>query len=423
MSKENLNPFESAQQKIKKACETLGYGNDVYEILSQPQQVIEVNIPVVMDDGKVKVFKGYRSQHNSASGPYKGGVRFHQNVNIDEVKALSIWMTFKCGVMNVPFGGGKGGIIVDPKQLSDAELERLSRGYVDQLFRNFGEKYDVPAPDVGTNYRVMSWMQDEFCKLNRGEASLGVFTGKDPRWGGSLGRTAATGYGIYLVAKFAAENLGIDMKKARVAVQGFGNAGKFTVKNMCENGSKVVALSEWEPKNGTYAIYNENGFDYDELEDYMAKNGNLLNFPGSKAISEEEFITGEYDIFAPCALENYITEEVAGKLNVKLVAEAANGPTTPAGDKVLSERGIVVTPDIMTNAGGVTVSYFEWVQNRTGNYWSEEEVVERQEKSMKVAFDDIWDLSKEHNCSLRDAAYLISVKRVYENMKLRGWVK
>lgn len=423
MAKENLNPFESAQAKVKKACETLGYGDDVYQILSQPQQVIEVNIPVQMDDGTTKVFKGYRSQHNNAIGPYKGGIRFHQNVNIDEVKALSIWMTFKCGVMNVPFGGGKGGVIVDPKTLSDNELQQLCRGYVDKLYRNLGEYYDIPAPDVGTNTKVMSWMQDEYCKINQGNANFGVFTGKDPKWGGSLGRGAATGYGIYLIAKFAAEKIGIEMKGAKVSVQGFGNAGKFTVKNMCKGGAKVVAISEWTREKGTYAIYNENGFDFDELEAYMEKNGNLINFPGSKELNEEEFFTLDVDIFAPCALENAITEEVAHKLQCKLVAEAANGPTTPAGEKVLMDRGIVITPDILTNAGGVTVSYFEWVQNLAGYYWTEEEVVERQSAATEIAFNDIWNLAQEHKCSMRDAAYLVSIKRIYEAMKFRGWVK
>lgn len=423
MAKENLNPFESAQAKVKRACETLGYNNDVYTMLSEPQRVLEVNIPVRMDDGSLKIFKGWRSQHNNAVGPYKGGIRFHQNVNYDEVRALSVWMTFKCGIMNIPYGGGKGGVIVNPAELSARELEELSRGYVRGIYKLIGEKIDVPAPDVGTDYRVMSWMMDEYMKLTGDSACLGVFTGKNPKWGGSLGRGESTGYGIYLVAKFAAEKLGIDMKKARVAVQGFGNAGRFTVKNMEKNGAKVVAIAEWTKKDGTYAIYKEDGLDFDAMVDYMAAHEHsLIGFPGSKTISIDEFWSMNVDIVVPAALENSITEEVAEKLNCKMVAEAANGPTTPGADEVLKRRGIILTPDILTNAGGVTVSYFEWVQNVQGYYWSEKEVFSKQEESMRIAFNNIWNLAEEKKVTVREAAYLVSVKRVYEAMQLRGWV-
>ncbi len=423
MAKENLNPFESAQAKVKRACETLGYNNDVYTMLSEPQRVLEVNIPVRMDDGSLKIFKGWRSQHNNAVGPYKGGIRFHQNVNYDEVRALSVWMTFKCGIMNIPYGGGKGGVIVNPAELSARELEELSRGYVRGIYKLIGEKIDVPAPDVGTDYRVMSWMMDEYMKLTGDSACLGVFTGKNPKWGGSLGRGESTGYGIYLVAKFAAEKLGIDMKEARVAVQGFGNAGRFTVKNMEKNGAKVVAIAEWTKKDGTYAIYKEDGLDFDAMVDYMAAHEHsLIGFPGSKTISIDEFWSMNVDIVVPAALENSITEEVAEKLNCKMVAEAANGPTTPGADEVLKRRGIILTPDILTNAGGVTVSYFEWVQNVQGYYWSEKEVFSKQEESMRIAFNNIWNLAEEKKVTVREAAYLVSVKRVYEAMQLRGWV-
>lgn len=423
MAKENLNPFESAQAKVKRACETLGYNNDVYTMLSEPQRVLEVNIPVRMDDGSLKIFKGWRSQHNNAVGPYKGGIRFHQNVNYDEVRALSVWMTFKCGIMNIPYGGGKGGVIVNPAELSARELEQLSRGYVRGIYKLIGEKIDVPAPDVGTDYRIMSWMLDEYIKLTGDSACLGVFTGKNPKWGGSLGRSESTGYGIYLVAKFAAEKLGIDMKQARVAVQGFGNAGRFTVKNMEKNGAKVVAIAEWTKKDGTYAIYKEDGLDFDAMVDYMAAHDHsLIGFPGSKTISIDEFWSMNVDIIVPAALENSITEEVAEKLNCKMVAEAANGPTTPGADEVLKRRGIILTPDILTNAGGVTVSYFEWVQNVQGYYWSEEEVFKRQEESMRIAFNNIWTLAEEKKVTVREAAYLVSVKRIYEAMQLRGWV-
>lgn len=420
--KENLNPFESAQAKIKHAVEQLGLSEDYYTYLSEPQRVIEVNIPVRMDDGSLKMFKGWRSQHNNAVGPYKGGVRFHQNVNYDEVRALSVWMTFKCGIMGIPYGGGKGGIIVDPTQLSDREMEQLCRGYVDQLYMYLGEKFDVPAPDVGTNGKHMSWFLDEYVKLT-GRADFGTFTGKFPIWAGSEGRNEATGYGIYAIAMAAAEKLGIDIKNATVAVQGFGNAGRFAVKNTCMNGTKVVAICEWEPKNGMYAIYNENGLDFDEMVAYMNEHHNLLGFPGSKPISVDEFWGLHVDIIIPAALENSITGEVAEKMNCKLVCEAANGPTTPEGDAVLARKGIILTPDIITNAGGVTVSYFEWVQNRYGYYWAEDEVYEKEEKAMIKAFNDIWDLAQEKNVTVREATYMISVKKVAEVMDIRGWMK
>ncbi|MDY4060132.1 MAG: Glu/Leu/Phe/Val dehydrogenase [Anaerovoracaceae bacterium] len=422
MHNENLNPFESARMKVRQAVETLGLNENVYTYLSEPQRVLEVNIPVKMDDGTLRIFKGWRSQHNNAVGPYKGGIRFHQDVNYDEVRALSVWMTFKCGIMDIPYGGAKGGVIVNPGELSANELEQVARGYVRGIYKLIGEKIDVPAPDVGTNGQIMSWMLDEYIKLTGENASYGVFTGKDPLWGGSLGRGESTGYGIYLTAKFAAEKIGIKMNEARVAVQGFGNAGRFTVKNMFANGVKVVAISEWEPENGSYAIYKEDGFNFFQLEKYVNSHGNLLNFPGSKKISLDEFWSSDVDILVPAALENSITEEIAKILNCKMICEAANGPTTPAADVVLQQKGIYLTPDILTNAGGVTVSYFEWVQNIQGYSWSEAEVFEKQEKSMKKAFDKIWDLAVDKKITIREAAYLISVKKVHDAMKLRGWI-
>ncbi|NLY87395.1 MAG: Glu/Leu/Phe/Val dehydrogenase [Clostridiales bacterium] len=422
MAKENLNPFESAQAKVKHACDQLGLEDDVYQFLSEPQRIIEVNIPVRMDDGSLKMFKGWRSQHNTAIGPAKGGIRFHPGVSYDEVRALSIWMTFKCGIMDIPYGGGKGGVICDPLKLSANELEQIARGYIRGLHKYLGEKLDVPAPDVGTNAQIMSWMVDEYIKLNGDVQDLGVLTGKSVTWGGSKGRNEATGFGIYVIAREAAKKLGIDIAHAKVAVQGFGNVGRFTVKNMCRQGTKVVAISEWEPKNGTYVIYNEDGLDYDSLVEYFAENKNLLNYPGSKALTMEEFWALDVDIIVPAALENAITHEVAETINAKLVCEAANGPTTPAADEVLNKRGILLTPDVLTNAGGVTVSYFEWVQNRYGYYWTEEEAESRQELAMVKAFNDIWDLKEEHKVTVREAAYMNSVKKVADVMKLRGWV-
>ncbi|SHH36153.1 Glu/Leu/Phe/Val family dehydrogenase [Sporanaerobacter acetigenes] len=420
MTKEKLNPFENAQKQVKDACDALGLDPSVYEILKEPQRFLEVSIPVKMDDGSVKVFKGYRSYHNDAIGPTKGGVRFHPNVNPDEVKALSIWMTFKCCVTGIPYGGGKGGITVDPKSLSKGELERLSRGYIDGIYKLIGEKVDIPAPDVNTNGQIMAWMVDEYNKL-MGESSIGVITGKPVGFGGSLGRNEATGFGVAVIAREAAKKLGMDLKGSSVAIQGFGNVGSNTVRNCQRLGAKVVAVGEWAPEKGTYAVYNENGLDYKDMAKYMSEHGNLVGYPNAKEITLDEFWALNVDIMIPAALENAVTAEVAEKINAKLVCEAANGPLTPDADEVFARRGITVTPDILTNAGGVTVSYFEWVQNLYGYYWSEEEVQEKEEIAMVNAFNAIWAIKEEHDVPMRKAAYMHSVKKVAETMKLRGW--
>ncbi|HHT20717.1 MAG TPA: Glu/Leu/Phe/Val dehydrogenase [Tissierellia bacterium] len=416
----NINPLESAQLQVKHACDRLGLDPAVYELLKEPQRVIEVSIPVKMDDGTLKTFKGYRSMHNDAIGPGKGGIRFHPGVNLDEVKALSIWMTFKCGATGTPYGGGKGGVTVDALSLSDNELEQLARGYIRGMYKYLGEKIDVPAPDVGTSGKVMAWMVDEFQKLT-GHFELGVITGKPVPFGGSLGRNEATGFGVAVVGREAAAKYGIQLNGARVAVQGFGNVGRFTVKNFMRLGGKVVAIAEWEPKDGTYAIYNEDGFDFDELSAYIDEHKNLKGFPGAKAMSLDEFWELEVDIMVPAALENAIDVKQAEALNCKLVVEAANGPVTPAADEVLKERNIALSPDILSNAGGVIVSYFEWVQNLGGYWWSEAEVEEKQETAMVNAFNDVYQIKEDFDVTLREAAYLVSVKKVAEVMKLRGW--
>lgn len=412
---DNLNPFLNAQKQVKDACDKLGIEKEVYELLKQPMKVLEVAIPVKMDDGSVKVFTGYRAQHNDAVGPTKGGIRFHQNVTRDEVMALSIWMTFKCSVTGIPYGGGKGGIIVDPKTLSQGELERLSRGYIDAIYKIIGEQVDVPAPDVNTNGQIMAWMVDEYNKLV-GRSSLGVITGKPVEFGGSKGRTAATGFGVAVTAREAAKKLGIDFNGARIALQGIGNVGSYTGYNMEKLGGKVVAVCEW---NGT--VYKEDGFDMHDLVAYMRKNKTLVGYPGSKEITKAEFFALPVDILVPAALENEITAEVAETIQAKLVCEAANGPTTPEGDEVLNKRGLLVTPDILTNAGGVTVSYFEWVQNLYGYYWSEEEVEQKEEIAMVDAFNAIYKIKEEYNVPMRTAAYMHSVKKVAAAMKVRGW--
>lgn len=418
---DTLNPLVAAQAKVKAACEKLGADPAVYELLKEPQRVIEITIPVKMDDGSLKTFKGWRSAHSSAVGPSKGGVRFHPNVNMDEVKALSLWMTFKGGALGLPYGGGKGGICVDPAELSKRELEQLCRGYVRGLYKYLGERIDIPAPDVNTNGQIMSWFVDEYVKLNGDKMDMGTFTGKPVDFGGSLGRNAATGFGVSIVTREAAKRFGLDIKTAKIAVQGFGNVGNFTVKSINRQGGKVCALAEWDRKEGNYALYNENGLDYDKMMAYKEEHGTLIGFPDAKQISEEEFWTGSYDILIPAALENVITGDLAKKLNVKLVCEAANGPTTPEGDKVLAERNIPLTPDILTNSGGVLVSYYEWVQNQYGYYWTEEEVEAKQEADMMKAIEGVFGVCDEYNVTPREGVYMYAIQSIDKAMKLRGW--
>lgn len=417
MAEKTMNPFEIAQQQIKAACDKLGAEPAVYEILKQPMKVMEVSIPVKMDNGEVKTFIGYRSQHNDAIGPAKGGIRYHQDVTMDEVKALSMWMTFKCGVTGLPYGGGKGGIVVDPTQLSQGELERLSRGYIRAIANFIGDNKDIPAPDMGTNAQVMSWMIDELSVI-RGYNEFGAITGKPVGFGGSLARTEATGYGIANMAKMAAGKLGVKFEGAKVAVQGFGNVGSFTCKYLSELGAKVVAVSDV-----SCALYNEDGIDIKALMEYVKGNKFLITgFPGAKELPREDILGMEVDILLPCAMENQLTAETAGNVKAKLVVEGANGPTTLEGDAILKEKGIPVFPDILCNSGGVVVSYFEWVQNLQNYYWTFEEVQEKQIIKMKEAFDAIWSLKEEKNVDMRTAAYMIAIKRVAYAMKMRGWI-
>ena len=416
MANENLNPLIAAQRRVRVACEKLGMPADVYEILKYPQRMVEVSVPVKMDDGSVRVFTGFRAQHNTAVGPSKGGIRFHQNVTRDEVAALSIWMTFKCSVTGIPYGGGKGGVIVNPKELSTGELERLCRGYVDAIYPILGEKRDVPAPDVNTNAQIMAWMTDEYIKLS-GESAFGTFTGKPVELAGSLGRGKATGLGISIIMGEALKKQGKDIRGARIAVQGFGNVGSFTAKCAHDMGAKIVAIAEWN-----VTLYNEGGLDIDALMEYKAQNkGNIQGFPGATEISAEEFWGLDVDVLSPCAMENTINDDTAPLIKTKLVVEGANGPTTLDGEEILLKNGVTVVPDILANAGGVTVSYFEWVQNRYGYYWPESEVEQKEIAAMKSAFDAIYKIKEEYNVSMREAAYMHSIKRVAAAMKLRGW--
>ena len=423
MATESLNPLVNSQKQLKSACDLLGVEPIVYELLKEPQRVIEVSIPVKMDDGSVKVFKGWRSAHSSAIGPAKGGCRFHQDVNMDEVKALSLWMTFKCGIVGIPYGGGKGGVCVNPKELSDRELEQVARGYIRGIYKYIGEKIDIPAPDVNTNGQIMAWMADEYIKLNGEKMEIGFITGKPVAFGGSLGRNEATGFGVAVITREFAAKKGIDFKKAKTAVQGFGNVGRYTVKNIIRQGGNVTAIAEYDFKTKkTYAIVNEAGFKFEELDKYQVENKTLLGFPGAKEITLDEFWKLDVEILIPAAMENAITAENVDLVNAKIICEAANGPVTPEAAEILIKKGVDICPDILTNSGGVLVSYFEWVQNLYGYYWSEKEVEEKQEIEMVKAFNNIWETKQTYKApSMRDAAFAFSVKKVAEAMKLRGW--
>lgn len=414
--KETLNPFEIAQKQVKIACDRLNADPAVFEILKKPQRVLEVNFPVKLDNGTVENFTGYRSQHNNAVGPYKGGVRFHPNVNLDEVKALSIWMTIKCCVAGIPYGGGKGGITLDPRNYSEAELERIARAYSEAISPLIGEKIDIPAPDVNTNGKIMSWMVDAYENVVKHSAP-GVFTGKPVEFGGSLARTEATGYGVNFAAVQALEKLGKDVKGATYAIQGFGNVGYHTGYYAHKAGAKIVAVSTVD-----VAIYNENGLDMEAIIKEFQEKGFITNEAGyGKEISNAELLALEVDVLAPCALENQLTSENAGKVRAKIVVEGANGPTTPEADVILRQNGVLVVPDILANCGGVVVSYFEWVQNLQGYYWEFDEVQEKETVVLRRAFRDIWNLAKEYDVDLRTASYMMSIRRVEKAMKLRGW--
>ena len=416
MAKETLNPFEIAQKQIKSACDKLNADPAVYEILKNPMRVLEVSFPVKLDDGTVKTFIGYRSQHNNAVGPFKGGLRFHPDVTKDEVKALSTWMTFKCSVAGIPYGGGKGGMAIDPKDYSKAELERISKGFATAISPIIGEKVDIPAPDVNTNGQIMSWMVEAYEKV-AGKSTKGVFTGKPLEFGGSLARTEATGYGVHLTAKKALAKLNMDVKGATYAVQGFGNVGFYTAYYAHKDGAKIIAFS-----NSHVAIYNENGIDMEAVIKDFEENGRILtNKDYGKDITNAELLELEVDVLAPCALENQITSENADRIKAKVITEGANGPTTPEADEILFKKGIVVIPDILANSGGVVVSYFEWVQNLQSYYWSFEEVQQKEDALLSTAFEDVWTLADEYKVDLRNAAYMKSIERISKAMKLRGW--
>ncbi len=413
---EELNPFKIAQEQLDKAAKIMKLDPAVHQILREPMRILEVTIPVKMDDGSVKVFKGFRVQYNDARGPTKGGIRFHPQETLDTVKALAAWMTWKTSVVDLPYGGAKGGVICNPKEMSEAELERLSRGYIRAIGRFIGPEKDIPAPDVYTTPQIMAWMMDEYSKIV-GYNTPGVITGKPLEVGGSLGRGDATAKGGMYVLREAAKKIKLDLKKATVAVQGYGNAGQYAHKLVTEMfGSKVVAVSD--SKGG---IYSEKGLDYDKVLAYKEKTGSVINFPGAKNITNEELLELNVDVLIPAALENQITEKNANNIKAKIVLELANGPTTPEADEILYKKGILDIPDFLANAGGVTVSYFEWVQNINGYYWTEEEVYQRLDQKMTKAFWDVTETMEKYKVEPRTAAYIVSVDRVAKAVKIRGW--
>ncbi|MCU7666811.1 Glu/Leu/Phe/Val family dehydrogenase [Bacillus thuringiensis] len=407
--------LKSTQTIIHKALEKLGYSEETFELLKEPVRMLTVKIPVRMDDGSTKIFTGYRAQHNDSVGPTKGGVRFHPNVSETEVKALSIWMSLKCGIVDLPYGGGKGGIICDPRNMSFRELENLSRGYVRAISQIVGPTKDIPAPDVFTNAQVMAWMMDEYSRIREFD-SPGFITGKPVVLGGSLGRDTATAKGVAICIREAAKKRGIELEGARVVVQGFGNAGSFLAKFMHEAGAKVIGISD---ANG--ALHDENGLDIEYLLDRRDSFGAVTNL-FTNTISNKELLELDCDILVPAAIENQITEENAHNIKAKIVVEAANGPTTLEATQILTERGILLVPDVLASAGGVTVSYFEWVQNNQGYYWTAEEVEERLEKMMVKSFNNIYDNAQNRNVDMRLSAYMVGVRKMAEASKLRGWI-
>ncbi len=408
------NPFEVAQEQIHIAAQLINLDQGMEAILRQPERELHVHFPIRMDDGTIRVFDGFRVQHSTARGPAKGGIRFHQDVSIDEVKALATWMTWKCAVVDIPYGGGKGGIVVDPKHLSIGELERLSRRFITEIQGIIGPERDIPAPDVNTNSQIMAWMMDQYSR-NRGYPVPGMITGKPLPLGGSLGRNEATARGLQFVVREAAKERGMSLQGATVVVQGYGNAGNIAARLLADDGARIVAVSDSQG-----GIYAKDGFDPIKALRYKEEHGSVVGFPNTERVSNEQLLEIPCDILVPAALEGQITADNADRIQAKMIAEAANGPTTPEADRILHDKGILMLPDILANAGGVTVSYFEWAQNIQGFYWTEEEVDERLHRIMVRAFGSVYETAHQHNVDMRTAAYIVAIRRVAEAVRLRG---
>ncbi|MCI8320896.1 MAG: Glu/Leu/Phe/Val dehydrogenase [Dorea sp.] len=417
MSKQ-YNPYDNVLKVVKNAADVLGFSDSDIEAIKYPERELQVSIPVRMDDGSTRVFQGYRIQHSTSRGPAKGGIRFHPAVNSDEVRALAAWMTFKCAVVNIPYGGGKGGVVCDPNELSENEIRAITRRFTAAIAPLIGPEQDIPAPDVGTNAKVMGWMMDTYSML-KGHCIHGVVTGKPIELGGALGRNEATGRGVMFTAKNMLRKLNVDMKGTSVAIQGMGNVGSITAKLLHKEGMKVVAVSDVSG-----GIYKEEGLDIPAILEFLSKDRkNLLkdyNEEGIMRITNSELLELDVKVLVPAALENQINESNADKIRAEIIIEAANGPVTAEADQILEERGIVVVPDILANAGGVVVSYFEWVQNIQSVSWTEESVNEKLKEIMDPAFEAVWNIAHENNTTLRMGAYLIAVKRVVDAKQARA---
>jgi glutamate dehydrogenase/leucine dehydrogenase len=405
---EKTNPFENMLHQLNQAAQALDLDPGLHEFLKQPKKILTIAVPIKKDDGSLTVYTGHRVQYNDSRGPCKGGIRFHPDVNLDEVKALAAWMTWKCAVIDIPYGGAKGGVNCNPKQMSKTELERVTRRYTAGIADIIGPYRDVPAPDVYTDAQTMAWIMDTYSQM-RGYQVPEVVTGKPIYLGGSEGREKATSLGVSFCVREGLKRLNMPLKGARVAVQGFGNVGHFAAEILGDWGGKIVAVSD-----SSGGIYNSDGIDSRQVEDYKKKSGSVVGFPGSKKISNDELLTSECDVLVPAALEDSITPSIATDIKAKLIVEGANGPTTPAADRVLFEKDIVTVPDILANSGGVTVSYFEWVQNLDRIHWTEKEVNEKLEPKMVKAFNDTYENSKKEGTDMRQAAMVIAVGRVAE---------
>lgn len=410
------NPFDNFVAVMDKAAGVMGISEEDYLTFKYPERELKVALPVRMDDGSLKVFEGFRIQHSTLRGPAKGGVRYHQNVNVDEVRALSAWMTFKCAVAAIPYGGGKGGIVCRPREMSKGELERLTRTYIDKISAIISPNTDIPAPDVGTNAQTMDWMVDEYSKL-KGESVYGIVTGKSIEIGGSKGRNEATGRGVCFVTLEMMKKYNMKPEDCKIVIQGMGNVGSISAKLLAEEGAKIIAVSDV-----SCAIYNENGLDIAGIYKYLDSGKNLLDgYTGDcKRITNAELLELPCDILIPAALENQITAENADKIKAKIVIEAANGPTSVEADEILNKKGVKVLPDILSNSGGVIVSYFEWVQNLQNFYWEEDDVNAKLKRQIVGAFNDVFDAREKYDCTFRVAAYIVALNRLVTAKKLRG---
>lgn len=414
LPQENINPYHNALQQLDTAARFLELDPGLHEVLKHPQRELTVNFPVKMEDGTTRIFTGYRVQHNIARGPSKGGIRYSPHTDIDEVRALAMWMTWKCALVNIPFGGAKGGVVCDPRSLSLLETERLTRRYTSEISIVLGPDTDIPAPDMGTNPQTMAWIMDTY-SMTRGRTVPAVVTGKPVAIGGSEGRNDATGRGIAVITREAIQEYGMKMEGLRVAVQGFGNVGGVAARILHEMGAKVVAVCD-----AFGGVYNENGLDIPILRDYMNRDGALISYPGGTFIAPKDVLELDVDVLIPAATENQITAENAYRIKARIVIEGANGPTTPSADKILQDRGIYLVPDVLANAGGVVVSYFEWVQDLQFFFWYEDEVNRKMEAIMVKAYRDVRAMAKREEVDMRLAAYLIGVKRVADATMIRG---